>query len=86
MSTITIPASLKSAFEGMTQARVCDENGNTLGYFSTQRVSTQREATEEDYEWAMKHFKAEDMEVALNSGPCRPASEIIPELIRKYGL
>jgi hypothetical protein len=81
MSTITIPASLKSAFEGMTQARVCDENGNTLGYFSTRR-----EATEEDYEWAMKRFTAEEIEAAENSGPCRPASEIIPELIRKYGL
>jgi hypothetical protein len=81
MSTITIPANLTSAFTGLTSARICDENGNTLGYFSTRR-----EATEEDYEWAMQHFTAEDMEKALNSGPCRPASEIIPELIRKYGL
>ena len=81
MSTITIPASLKSAFAGMTQARICDENGNVLGYFSTRR-----EATEEDYEWAMKQFTAEQIEVAEKSGPDRPASEIIPELIRKHGL
>lgn len=81
MSTVTIPANLKSAFIGLKSARLCDEDGNTLGYFSKRR-----EATEEDYEWAMQHFTPEDMEKAMNSGPGRPTSEIIPELIRKYGL
>jgi len=80
MSTITIPADLKAAFLALKSARLCDESGKTIGYFSTRR-----EATEEDYEWAMQHFTAEDMEKA-SSGPFRPASEIIPELIRKYGL
>jgi hypothetical protein len=81
MSTITIPANLTSAFVGGKPSRICDENGNILGYYTPRR-----EATEEDYEWAMKQFTPEQMEAALNSGPCRPASEIIPELIRKYGL
>jgi hypothetical protein len=81
MSTITVPASLKAAFDVSAPARVCDENGNVLGYYSPLR-----EATDEDYEWAMKEFTVEDMEAALKSGPGRPASEIIPELIRKYGL
>jgi hypothetical protein len=81
MSTITIPASLKSAFIGTKPARICDENGNILGYYTPRR-----EATDEDYEWAMQQFSAEQMEAAVNSGPGRPASEIIPELIRKYGL
>jgi len=81
MSTIVIPANLKDAFISTKQARICDENGKTLGYFSTRR-----EATEEDYEWAMKRFTPEEIEAAEKSGPCRPASEVIPELIRKYGL
>ncbi len=81
MSTITIPASLRSAFVGAKPSRVCDENGNILGYYTPQR-----EATEEDYKWAMAQFTPEQIEAALNSGPDRPASEIIPELIRKYGL
>ena len=81
MSTITIPESLKSAFAVTEPTRICDENGNVLGYYTPRR-----EATEEDYEWAMKRFTPEEIEAAEKSGPCRPASEIIPELIRKYGL
>jgi len=81
MSTITIPESLKSAFAVTQPMRICDENGNVLGYYTPRR-----EATEEDYEWAMKRFTPEEIEAAEKSGPGRPASEIIPELIRKYGL
>ena len=81
MSTITIPASLTSAFVGGKPSRICDENGNILGYYTPRR-----EATEEDYEWLMNHFTQEQLEAAEKSGPCRPSSEIIPELIRKYGL
>jgi hypothetical protein len=81
MSTITIPESLKSAFAVDKPTRICDENGNILGYYTPRR-----EATEEDYEWAMNHFTPEEIDAAMKSGPGRPASEIIPELIRKYGL
>jgi hypothetical protein len=81
MSTITIPESLKSAFSVTQPTRICDEKGNILGYYTPRR-----EATEEDYEWAFRNITQEQIDAALNSGPCRPASEIIPELIRKYGL
>jgi len=81
MSTITIPESLKSAFAVSTPTRICDESGNVLGYYSPRR-----DATDEDYEWLMKKVTKEEVEASLNSGPGRPASEIIPELIRKYGL
>jgi len=81
MSTITIPESLKQAFVGAKPARICDESGNILGYYTPRR-----EATEEDYEWAFENITKEEIEASLASGPGRPASEIIPELIRKYGL
>jgi hypothetical protein len=81
MSSITIPDSLKSAFVGTASVQVCDKDGNILGYYTPRR-----EATEEDYAWAMQRFTKEDIEASLQSGPGRPASEIIPELIRKYGL
>ncbi len=80
MSTITIPESLKEAFVGTAPARICDQNGNILGYYTPRR-----EATEEDYEWAFKNVTKEQIEASLASGPCRPASEIIAELRAKYG-
>jgi len=80
MSTITIPTSLTSAFAGSVPARICDENGKILGYYTPRR-----EATEEDYDWLMKHVTKEDIEASLQSGPGRPLSEIIAELQRKYG-
>ena len=84
MSTITIPESLKSAFAVTTPTRICDESGNILGYYTPH--PPRREATDEDYEWAFKNITKEQIDAAENSGPGRPASEIIPELIRKYGL
>jgi len=84
MGTITIPESLKSAFAVNQPTRICDESGNTLGYYTPN--SPRREATDEDYEWAFKNITKEQIDAAENSGPGRPASEIIPELIRKYGL
>lgn len=81
MSTITIPAELKAAFVGLQSALICDENGNTIGYFSTRR-----EATDEDYEWAFKNITKGQIEASLASGPGRPANEIIAELRSKYGL
>lgn len=81
MSTITIPESLKSAFVVNKPTRICDESGNILGYYTPRRA-----ATEEDYEWLLSNVTKEEIEASLNSGPGRPASEIIPELIRKHGL
>ena len=80
MSTITIPASLQSAFGVSEPTRVCDERGNVLGYYTPLP-----EATDEDYEWLMKQVTPEQLEASLNSGPGRPASEVIAELRRKYG-
>jgi hypothetical protein len=81
MSSIVIPASLKPSFVGTGPMRVYDEEGNILGYYTPRR-----EATEEDYAWAFQRFTSEEIEASLQSGPGRPASEIIPELVRKYGL
>jgi hypothetical protein len=80
MSSITIPASLKSVFVGTSPARVCDEDGNVLGYYTPRR-----EATEEDYEWAMNAVTKEEIEASLASGPGRPLAEIIADLRSKYG-
>lgn len=75
MSTITIPASLASAFAAGKPSRICDENGNILGYYTPNR-----EATEEDYEWAMQAFTAEEIEASVRSGIGRPFAEVIAEL------
>ena len=80
MSSITIPASLKAVFAGGSPARVCDEEGNILGYYTPRR-----EATEEDYKWAMENVTKEEIEESLASGPGRPLREIIDDLRRKYG-
>ena len=80
MNTITIPASFRAAFIDAKPSRICDESGNILGYYTPRR-----EATEKDYEWLMNHVTDEEIEASDKSGPGRPASEIIPELIRKYG-
>ena len=80
MSSITIPASLKSVFGVSVPVRVCDESGNVLGYYTPRR-----EATEEDYEWAMQNVTTEELEASLKSGPGRPLAEIIADLRSKYG-
>ena len=78
MSTITIPANLAPAFVGGKPSRICDENGNILGYYTPRR-----EATEEDYEWAMKAFTVEEIEASKKSGIGRPFAEVIAELKRR---
>jgi hypothetical protein len=80
MSSITIPFSLQAAFGVSEPARVCDENGKVIGYYTPVR-----EATEEDYEWVMNQVTKEEIEASLKSGPGRPAAEVIAELRRKYG-
>jgi hypothetical protein len=80
MSSITIPASLKAAFAGTAPARICDEEGNILGYYTPRR-----EATEKDYEWARKNITKEEIEASLRSGPGRPLEEILKDLRQRYG-
>jgi hypothetical protein len=79
MSIVQIDAATAAKLsESKTTVEVRTEDGKLVGVFTPRR-----EATEEDYEWAMKNVSAEEIEASLQSGPCRPASEIIPELIRK---
>jgi hypothetical protein len=80
MGSIKIPANLKAAFVGGNTSRICDEDGNVLGYYTPRR-----EATEEDYQWALENITKEEIEKSLASGPGRPLREIIEELHRKYG-
>jgi hypothetical protein len=80
MSSITVPESLKSMFGVNAPARVCDENGNVLGYYTPRR-----EATEEHYEWAFRNITKEEIEASEASGPGRPLAKIIAELRSKYG-
>lgn len=86
MNPITIPASLADSFKGSEPAEVCDEEGNVLGYYTPVReYKPFREATEEDYRWAMEQITPEEIERSLASGPGRPFREVIDELRRKYG-
>ena len=80
MNPIIIPASLVPAFRDSEQARICDEEGNVLGYYTHLR-----EATDEDYEWAMNAITKEEIEASLASGPGRPLAEILADLRAKYG-
>jgi hypothetical protein len=80
MTPITIPDSLKPSFVGTAPTRVCDESGTLLGYYTPLR-----QATEDDYQWAMEQFTPEMMEASLRSGPGRPFEEIIADLRRRYG-
>src|SRR5438045_2852927 len=82
MSTVQVDAATAAKLsEPKTTVEVRTEDGKLVGVFTPRR-----EATDEDYEWAMKQFTPDKIEAAEKSGPCRPASEIIPELIRKFGL
>ena len=80
MNAITIPDTLKSSFGVAEPSRVYDEKGNLLGYYTPVR-----EATEEDYKWAMEAVTEEEIEQSLKSGPCRPFADVIADLKRRYG-
>lgn len=80
MTTITIPASMKSEFAGSSPATVRDESGNTLGYFMPRR-----EATAEDYAWALANVTTEELEYSRESGIGRPFAEVIAELTKRFG-
>jgi hypothetical protein len=81
MSTILIDlATAAKLSEPRTTVEVRTEDGTLVGVFTPQR-----EATEEDYQWAMQQFTAEHMEASLNSGPFTPAAEVIANLRRQYG-
>lgn len=80
MSSITIPSDLKAAFAVTQPTRICDDEGNVLGYYTPRR-----EATDEDYEWIFERVTKQEIETSLASGPGRPLSEIIADLRAKYG-
>jgi hypothetical protein len=81
MSTVLIDgATAEKLSEPKTTVEVRTEDGKLVGVFTPRR-----EATEEDYEWAMQHFTAEQMRASLNSGPGRPFAEIIADLRSKLG-
>jgi hypothetical protein len=80
MSPITIPESLKGALGGSAPTTVCDEQGNTLGYYMPRR-----EATPEDYAWALQNVTQEELDYSLESGPARPFAEVIAELRKRFG-
>ncbi len=76
MSTVLIDASTAAKLsEPKTTVEVRTEDGKLIGVFSPRR-----EATEEDYEWAMREITTEEIEASLKSGPGRPFVEIIAEL------
>ena len=80
MTPITIPADLVSTFEVAEPTRVLDEQGTLLGYFTPAR-----EATDADYDWAFREVTEAEIEFSRNSGPVRPAGEVLAELQRRYG-
>jgi hypothetical protein len=76
MSTVFIDATTAAKLgEPNTTVEVRTEDGKLVGVFSPRR-----EATPEDYEWAMQAFTAEEIEESKRSGPGRPFAEIIAEL------
>jgi hypothetical protein len=86
MNPITVPASLADSFKVTEPVEVCDEQGKVLGYYTPVReYKPYREATEEDYKWAMEQVTPEEIERSLASGPGRPLAEIIADLKRRYG-
>jgi len=80
MTQITIPADLVSTFVVTEPTQVLDEQGKLLGYYTPAR-----EATDGDYEWAFREVTEAEIEFSRNSGPGRPAGEVLAELQRKYG-
>lgn len=80
MNPITIPASLVPSFGGSEEARVCDESGKLLGYYTPLS-----EGTEADYAWALSQITEEEIEASRKSGPGRPLADILADLRRRYG-
>ena len=80
MNAITIPSDLKSAFGVAGPTTVCDEQGNILGYYTPAR-----EATAEDYAWALENVTTQELEYSKSTGEGRPLGEIIADLRRRFG-
>jgi len=81
MSTVLVDASTAARLsEPKSKVEVRTEDGKLIGDFTPRR-----EATPEDYEWAMKNITKEEIKASLASGPGRPLSEILADLRRKYG-
>jgi hypothetical protein len=81
MSTVLIDASTAAKLsEPKTTVGVRTEDGKLVGVFTPRR-----EATEEDYERAMREITTEEIEESLRSGPGRPLADIIADLRKRYG-
>ena len=81
MSTVLVDAVTAAKLsEPKARVEVRTEDGRLIGVFTPQR-----EATDEDYEWALREVTTEEIEKSLASGPGRPFAEAIAELRRKYG-
>ena len=76
MSTVQIDfVTAARLSEPKTTVEVRTEDGKLVGVFMPRR-----EATEEDYAWAMQNVTSEEIETSLKSGPGRPFAEIIADL------
>jgi hypothetical protein len=76
MSTVQVDAATAAKLiEPKTTVEVRTEDGKLVGVFMPRR-----EATDEDYEWAMREVTSEEIEASLGSGPTRPFREAIDEL------
>jgi hypothetical protein len=81
MSTVLIDSATAARLTGaQTTVEVRTEDGKLVGTFTPRR-----EATEADYEWAMREVTEEEIEASLRSGPGRPFADVIADLRRKYG-
>jgi hypothetical protein len=81
MSTVLVDAATAAKLTApKTQVEVRTEDGTLVGVFMPRR-----EATEADYEWAMKEITTEEIEASLKSGPGRPLADILADLRKRYG-
>lgn len=79
MSTVMIDASTAAKLtEPKTTVEVRTEDGSLVGVFTPRR-----EATDADYEWAMREVTTEEIEKSLASGPGRPLADILAELQKR---
>lgn len=80
MSTVQIDSmTAAKLIESQATVEVRTEDGKLVGVFTPRR-----EATEEDYAWAMKNVTTEEIEASLKSGPGRPFADVIAELKLRY--
>jgi hypothetical protein len=76
VSTVQVDASTAAKLTELgSTVEVRTEDGKLVGVFTPRR-----EATKEDYEWAMREVTTEEIEASLKSGLPRPFHEVVGEL------